>query len=144
MTLLDRLLASLGFPTAAGPRGERVAASYLKRQSYRILARNLRLVGGEIDILAEAPDRRTIVIVEVKSGYLAAGGASGGGANSPLRPEEHVNFAKQRKLTSLAVETARRFKLTDRPIRFDVIGVDLVKDGEPHVRHHVGAFESRV
>jgi hypothetical protein len=35
-------------------------------------------------------------------------------------------------------------RLTDRPIRFDVIGVDLVKGGEPRVRHHVGAFESRV
>jgi putative endonuclease len=144
MTLLERMFAAIGISFAPGPRGERVAARHLKQHGYRVLGRNLRLAGGEIDILAEAPDRRTIVIVEVKSGYVPGGSAGGDPNHSPVRPEEHVNTAKRRKLTGLALEAARRFKLHHRPIRFDVIGVDLVKGGEPRVRHHAGAFQSHV
>ncbi len=66
-----------------GRRGERLAARRLKCTGYRILARNLRNCCGEIDLLAEASDRHTIVIVEVKSG---TGGT--------IRPEVHVNRAK--------------------------------------------------
>lgn len=117
-----------------GRRGERVAERYLRGQKYRILARNLRLPMGEIDLLAEAPDGRTVVVVEVKSGS---------GANGELRPEVHVNEAKERKLAALASHIARRYGWADRPIRFDVIGIDLPGHGEPRVRHHAGAFESR-
>ena len=120
---------------ASGRRGERVAARHLKRAGYRILGRNVRLRQGEIDLLAEAPDRRTIVIVEVKSG-----------ASDAVAPEHHVNAAKQRKLTALAAELARRRRFSARPMRFDVVAVVL----PPHdrkrevVRHHVGAFEARM
>ncbi|MEX0653346.1 MAG: YraN family protein [Phycisphaeraceae bacterium] len=116
-----------------GGRGERVAAKHLKRQGYRVVARNLRCKVGEIDLLAEAPDGRTVVVVEVKAGR-----------GGPLPPEVRVGAAKQRKLVSLAVQLVRRHRLHRRPIRFDVIGVDLPARGKPVVRHHVGAFEARV
>lgn len=116
-----------------GQRGERWAARHLKRQGYRILARNLRNKWGEIDILAEASGGRTVVIVEVKAG-------TGG----PLPPEVHVNRAKQRKLTQLAAGLARRHGFTQRPIRFDVIAVEFPPSGKPVVRHHLGAFQSHV
>jgi putative endonuclease len=116
-----------------GARGERRAASLLRRAGYRVLAANLRTNLGEIDLLAEAPDGREIVVVEVKTGT----------SSSPeLRPELHVNRAKQRKLAALAAQLAARRGFHDRPIRFDVIGVDLPPGGQPVVRHHVGAFES--
>src|SRR5688572_661768 len=83
-----------------GARGERVAARLLRREGYRVLARNLRSRLGEVDILAEAPDGHTIVIVEVKAGT---------GAAAALRPEVHVNAAKQRKLAALASNLARRY-----------------------------------
>lgn len=118
---------------STGSVGERAAARHLKAQGYRILARNLRTRLGEIDLLAEAPDRRTIVVVEVKAG---TGGA--------IRPEVHVNATKRRKLVQLALQLARRHRLHDRPIRFDVIGVDLPRDAPPVIRHHVGAFESHL
>jgi len=51
--------------------GERHVARYLRRQGYRVLARNLRNRCGEIDIVTEAPDGRTIAIVEVKSSARA-------------------------------------------------------------------------
>lgn len=119
-----------------GQRGERLAARHLRRQGYRILGRNLRNRFGEIDVLAEAPDRRTIVVVEVKSGAALS-------EDSP-RPEVHVNAAKQRKLVALACQIARQGKLTERPIRFDVVAVQWMPDGQVEIRHHPGAFEAGV
>lgn len=121
-----------------GRRGERAAAQFLRRHGYRILGGNLRLSLGEIDILAEAPDRRTIVLVEVKTREVAMLPA-----DDALRPEVHVNSAKQRKLTHLALQLVKDRRLHDRLIRFDVIGVDLPRDGgDPVIRHHEGAFEA--
>lgn len=124
------------FDGSVGARGERAAAKHLKKQRYRILARNLRSRMGEIDILATAPDRHTIVVVEVKARQLDDDDQDG------ILPEEHVNRDKQRKLAALASQLVQRYKLDDRPIRFDVIGVDLPPRGAPEIRHHEAAFES--
>jgi putative endonuclease len=48
-----------------GRRGERVAASYLRKRGIRILAQNVRGGGGEIDLVAT--DGATLIFVEVKS-----------------------------------------------------------------------------
>lgn len=125
---------------ATGRAGEREAARHLRRAGYRLLGRNLANHLGEIDLLAVDPDGRTVVFVEVKARRIGAGGP----ARESLRPEFHVNQAKQRKLVALAAGELRRRRLTDRPVRFDVIGVDLPRRGKPVVRHHVGAFMSPV
>lgn len=119
-----------------GSRGEKAAARFLKKQGYKILARNLKNAQGEIDLIAQGPDQRTIIIVEVKSRL------PGSNAQGP-RPEVRVNEHKQRQLNILAMQFIRRYRLHDRPVRFDVIGVDLSDDGEPVIRHHPGAFESK-
>lgn len=131
MSFLARCLAWMGYSMAAGPRGERLAARHLRRQRYRILGRNLRGRVGEIDLLAQTPDGRTIVIVEVKAGRLGG-----------IRPEHHVNSAKQRKLSHLAAALVRERRLGDRPVRFDVMAVEFSPRGGAVVRHHIGAFES--
>lgn len=118
-----------------GEQGERIAADYLKQLGYRIRGRNLRCRLGEVDILAQTPDGRTLVIVEVKSAHAV---------NTNLPPEVHVNHAKQRKLTALAAHFARRYALTDQPIRFDVIAVEAPASPKPVVRHHPGAFNATV
>ena len=117
-------------------RGERLAAKHLKKQGYRILARNLRLRTGEIDILADAPNRRTVVVVEVKSSTPVA-------KSGNPRPEVHVNAAKERQLAALAMQVVKLYRLQDRPVRFDVIGVDMRSDGSVEIRHHENAFESK-
>lgn len=86
---------------------------------------------GEIDIVAE--DRRSgaVVIVEVKAGISD---------NPP--PEQHVNYAKQRKLTALAGELMRRYRLEDRVVRFDVIAVVWPAENRKPTRltHYENAF----
>lgn len=119
-----------------GAHAEKLAAAFLKKRKYRMLARNYRNAQGEIDLVAQAPDGRTIVIVEVKSSEPDT-------KRDGPRPEVRVNPHKQKQLAALAMQLVRRYRLQDRPVRFDVIGVDLVEKGEPVIRHHVAAFESK-
>lgn len=130
-----------GVGASIGDRGERLAARFLRRQGYRILGRKLRTRMGEVDILAEAPDRRTVVVVEVKSSASRGAGMSGA---QELQPEVHVDGRKRRRLAFLAAQLARRYGFTGRPIRFDVVGVEFQSGAKPVVRHHVAAFESPV
>lgn len=116
-----------------GNFGEKAAVSHLKSQNYRVIARNLRSRVGEVDILAIAPDGRTVVVVEVKAS---------GGASRSAYPEIHVNKAKQRKLATLALGLVKRYRLENRPIRIDVIAVTRDADGSTVVRHHPSAVEA--
>ncbi len=50
-----------------GEIGERLTADYLKRQGYRIVDRNYRCRFGEIDIVAEEPEKGILCFVEVKT-----------------------------------------------------------------------------
>lgn len=114
-----------------GQQGEKQAARFLRQQGYRILARNLRCRWGEIDLLALAPDQRTIVIVEVKAG-----------TGLHIAPQLRVSHAKQRKLSALAAQLARRHHLERHPFRFDVISVIQPPGSRPRIQHFVAAFQS--
>lgn len=135
MRFLGRLFAIVFPPPSVGVRGERAAERHLKRQGYRILGRNIRTRVGEIDIAAESPDGKCVVVVEVKAATVKHRPAT-------FQPEVHVNRAKERKLAQVAAVVAKRKGWTNRAIRFDVIGVELPDKGEPVIRHHVAAFES--
>jgi len=50
-----------------GNRGEEIAAQYLEKLGYKILKRNYRIRGGEIDIVAQ--DAQTLLFIEVKTRY---------------------------------------------------------------------------
>jgi putative endonuclease len=101
----------------------------LRRRGYRILARNLRLGDDEADLVALAPDRRTVVIVEVKT--RVAG---------PTPPESSVGPRKRRRLLRLARRLAQRAPYTDRPLRIDVVAIETAPSGRWTVRHHVDAI----
>ena len=57
-------LDSLRVQLPLGRRGERAAEKYLRRSGYRIVARNFRAAGAEIDIVAM--DGEALVFVEVE------------------------------------------------------------------------------
>ena len=108
-----------------GARGERAAARHLRRRGYRVLRRNVRLPDGEIDLVALAPDGRTIVIVEVKTRA----------ADAPVAPEESVTGAKRRKLVSLAERLVSRNGWEGRPVRIDVVAVAWPARGRASITH---------
>ena len=140
-TWLTKSLRKRRGDDSTGAQGESVAAEYLSGHRYRVLGRNIRNRLGEIDILAQAPDGRTVVVVEVKARRVKHL------PGDDLIPELHVDRKKQHKLTMLGAYLAKQRKWVNRPIRFDVIGVDLPpeqSDDKPVIRHHEGAFESHV
>jgi len=116
---------------ALGARGERHAARYLRRQGYRVLARSLRVPAGEADLLCLAPDRRTIVLVEVKTRRPAPGRGR--------RPEAQVGRAKQHRLRAILASIIASNSWSDRPRRIDIVAIDWPKSGAPQVRHFKSA-----
>ena len=94
-----------------GRRGEDVAARYLARQGYRIIARRERILRGDIDIIAL--DGRTVVFVEVRSRSDTSHG----------HPVETIDQRKQRRLVDLANAYIRRQRLEDCSVRIDVVTV---------------------
>lgn len=101
---------------ATGQLGEDLAAQYLRAHGFSIRHRNMRLPGGEIDIVAVAPDG-TLAVVEVK----ARRSEQFGGPLAAITP------AKYRRLRQL---TARYLQLHPHPgqVRIDVVGVVLLAD----------------
>ena len=111
-----------------GKAGEELAERYLKRQGYAIVERNYRCPLGEIDLIAI--DKRAVVFVEVKTRRVDTSGA----------PVESVNAAKQRRLKRAALHYLNRYRLHDRDVQFDVVGISLRSD-PPAVRHVRHAFD---
>lgn len=124
-----------------GREGESLADRHLRRLGYRILARNARLRFGEADIVAESPDRRDIVICEVKTRLRGTGRSIQG---ESIAPEASVHAHKRHKLAAIAKSLARANGWQNRPVRIDVIAIDWPADGsEPELRHHVGIATGR-
>lgn len=94
-----------------GDKGERLAAAFLIAKDYAIVQTNLRLAGGEIDILARDPDG-TLVVVEVKTRS----------SSTFVRPAANITPHKLQTLQRLALVVAGRYPETN--VRVDVIEVD--------------------
>ena len=104
-----------------GNIGEQIATEYLVTIGYKIINRNLKLICGEIDILAEY--KKIIVIVEVKTVR-----GSGFGLAQDL-----VRYKKKKKLLNLARSIEQKYP--NRQLRIDVIGVSL--DYNPPKIEHI-------
>lgn len=113
-----------------------MASKHLRSRGYRILMHNARTRAGELDLVALAPDRETVVVVEVKAKIVRAG------SDAPP-PEASVTARKRRKLILLTDQLRARKGWTDRPVRIDVIAVDFVDEGPPVVRHFENAVTAR-
>ncbi len=105
-------IAKMRLQIPLGRRGERAAEKYLRRNGYRIVARNFRAAGAEIDLIAM--DGETLVFVEVKTRRSRDAGA----------PEEAVDARKQTRMRRAAEVFARRYRADEIEMRFDIAAVD--------------------
>jgi putative endonuclease len=138
-----RVLLGLTAPDTAfvGRRGEAAAARYLRRCGYRILDRNVVLPSGELDLVCESDDERQLILVEVKSRS-----ADTSHPNAPP-PEAAVDEDKKDKLATLALELLRKhphLRQPPRPVRIDVIGIDVFHPGAWRERTRLRHYESAV
>lgn len=111
-----------------GRSGEDEAAELLKKNGYKILARNYKNKLGEVDIIAQDKDR--ICFVEVKTRRSGRFGL----------PAESIQLSKQRQISKIALNFLKQGNLLDRKARFDVVSV-IYSNGEPKLDLIKGAFE---
>jgi putative endonuclease len=114
---------------ALGALGESRAIEHLRARGFRIVARNQRCGGVEIDVIARRGG--LVVFVEVKTRRSRRLGL----------PEDAVDARKQARLVAGASAWLREHPGAAARIRFDVI----VCEGEPgalRVRHLEGAFDA--
>ncbi len=97
-----------------GRAGEALAVAYLELLGCRLLARNARLAGVEVDVVVE--DAATRVLVEVR---VRSRADFGGAAWS-------VDHRKQQRLARAARALEQQGVAR---VRVDVIAVDLAPDG---------------
>ena len=116
-----------------GAQCEELAATFITKDGYKIIARNLRLGRGEIDIIATIGE--IICFIEVKASCSLRFGL----------PQERVNSRKQIQLIKLA----KLYLLKNRELqkqfdpRFDVISVVKKENGREvayDISHITDAF----
>jgi len=112
-----------------GNRGEELAAAFLVRKGLKIIERNFRCKGGEVDIIAR--DRKTTVFIEVKSRRTLTYGV----------PQLAVTDFKQRQISKAALTWLSKNRLLDTPARFDVIAILLENNYSHQIEHIVNAFD---
>ena len=107
-----------------GQRAEALAAAWLQRQGYALVARNVRTQLGEIDLIMR--HGRTLVFVEVRARRTARFGA----------PEESITAVKLQRMLRAAqwYLTQQRWR-EEVPVRLDVIAIRWAPDGEPQFHH---------
>jgi putative endonuclease len=133
MSLLDALRWRLTKKKSIWTRGEDAAAKLMKQRGCRVLARNLRLSMGEIDILCFDPKTDCIVVVEVKARVRKS--------DATPMPEASITAAKKRKLSTLAKAVSGRHDCRDKRIRIDVVAVEFAGDQRTpiSIRHYESA-----
>ena len=114
-----------------GSLGEAIAANYLTARGYRILERNFRCKGGEVDIIARDPMDKSLLFIEVKARRSLAYGV----------PQLAVTPFKQRQISKAALTWLSKNRLHDANARFDVIAILLHTDAEHSIEHIKNAFE---
>lgn len=113
-----------------GAEGEQRAAEFLERAGYRIVARNVRAGGVEIDLVAIRG--RVLAFIEVKTRRSRSHG----------RPEEAVDARKRARLVRGVAAWLHQHPARGARVRFDVVSVEPGPGGSLAVRHLPGAFDA--
>ena len=118
-----------------GSYGEDIAVKYLKKNGYRIIARNKHLSHNELDIIAV--NREYIVFVEVKTRSTQKDLYSAYGS-----PASAVDKNKQMRTIQAARQYLSLQKKTEKQPRFDVVEVYIEKDNGNvlKINHITNAF----
>lgn len=111
-----------------GDFGERTAAQHLEAAGMRIIARNVRTRGGEIDLVAE--DGGDLVCVEVRTRRAAPGLAA-----------ESLTPTKLRRMWQCGMDYCESNGIDLTRLRVDVVTVELAANGSVCGVHHFPAVE---
>jgi putative endonuclease len=96
-----------------GALGEKIAAEFLNKKGYEILATNYRCSDGEIDIITK--HNNTLVFIEVKTRTSCRFGT----------PEESITAAKKEKLRALAARYYQEHENLPENWCIDVVAIEM-------------------
>ncbi len=116
---------------STGQQGEDVASRFLATNGYRIVERNFRCKGGEVDIIAHDPAAQSFVFIEVKTRRDLSYGV----------PQLAVTLFKQRQISKAALTWLSKNRKMDSNARFDVIAILLHTDIRFTIEHIKNAFD---
>ena len=114
-----------------GPWGEALAAAYLRKKRYTLVACNYRCRFGEVDLIVQ--DRKYVVFVEVKLRKSARFASA----------MEYVDSRKQKRLRTTA-QLWLSLHPTEKQPRFDVIEIyapEGLATRRPEIRQWEDAFQ---
>jgi len=119
-----------GGPKELGTLGEEFAAKYLKKQGMKIVAKNRRFRGGEIDLIAIDGDWLVFVEVRTRS------------SENFMRPEASIRHHKRQVVARTVRQLKRRYGTADLTPRIDIVAIVWPEGAkEPsEIRHHRGAI----
>ncbi len=109
--------------------GEECAVHFLGDKGYTVCEQNFRVRSGELDIIAQDP-QGVLVFVEVKTSRGVQAGA----------PQEWVTLKKQKQIYRIAHKYCALNSIEDAPMRFDVIGIQVVDESKTQITHYENAF----
>lgn len=121
----------MGINNLSGAWGEAIAAEYLRKKHYKIVAQGYRSRFGEIDLVVE--NRKFIIFVEVKLRKT----------DSFAAPREYVDRRKRDRLRVTASIWLANHPTQLQP-RFDIIEIYApqgVETRKPLIEHLEDAFE---
>jgi len=118
-------------PQQIGKLGESLAVQRLKKQGYKILARNFSNQWGEIDIVAKK--KELIVFCEVKTIQQKQG----------FRPEDEIDHKKKKQLLRMSQIYLSEKKMSlEIPYQIDIISIELASESKKaKIRHFKNAIE---
>jgi putative endonuclease len=132
----DRADAAGAAAPAIGRLGEGLAAEHFERLGFRVLGRNVRTRGGEIDLIAF--DGETLVFAEVKTRRAHRRERRPPG-DTPLERLHAGQRARLRRLAAAWLCDPRRRRPRARTIRLDAVGVTVDCGGRLLGLEHVEA-----
>lgn len=109
-----------------GNKGEIIAARFLEKEGYKILAHQFKARAGEIDLVVEKNGE--LVFVEVKTRKNLRFGY----------PEDSVNRNKICRMVMAGQSYLEKLGLNDRPFRLDVIAVIFGSNQAYEIKHLEG------
>jgi len=112
-----------------GQSAENLAEQMLQKKGYRILERNVRVGGGELDLIAQ--HHETLVFIEVKGRRTNQFGGA------PYA----IDARKKRQIIKLASYYLSQHGLSNQLCRFDVILISGTNQDSPKLTHLEQAFE---
>ena len=117
--LLHRLLTF-------GRKSEILGIDHLRSLGYRIVTSPYRTKTGEVDVIAWDGD--VLAFIEVKA------------RKNEDPPEDSVGAQKRQRVIRAADAYIRRYRLHDKPFRFDILAVTAIPGRKPGFRLFRDAF----